>query len=326
MNVVQCTFNPIVSIQNYVLQDKTKSLKQNITTEFARLYQFLQDKEQQLIQQLNEEAKGILEKMKKSLTEIQKMAQAIQRQISDIHSTLRQEDPLHFLSSLKNETERNKDSQKVKTDDVKLISDDLVLGVYKGPLQYKVWKEMLNILIPDLSHISLDPSTAHPMLILSEDMTRVRRGDKWKKLKLLPDISERFFEKECVLGSEGFTSGRHYWEVGVENKTAWDIGVARESANRKKFIIQKPENGYWAVQLQNNMYFTLESPRKNLILSAKPKRIGVYLDYEGGQVSFYNARNMSHIYTFSDTFTERIYPYFCPWFNDEDLKMFRLKL
>ncbi|XP_043938333.1 nuclear factor 7, brain-like [Protopterus annectens] len=80
------------------IQDKTRSLEQNITTEFVKLYQFLQDKEQQLIQQLKEEANGILEKMKKSLNKMQKVAEAVQRQISDMYSTMQPEDPLLFLS------------------------------------------------------------------------------------------------------------------------------------------------------------------------------------------------------------------------------------
>ncbi|XP_043942092.1 zinc-binding protein A33-like [Protopterus annectens] len=305
------------------IQDKTQSLEQNITTEFARLYQFLHDKEKQLIQQLKEEANGILEKMKKSLNEIQKMAEAIKRQMSDINSTLQQEDPLLFLSSLTNETERNKDSQEVKTDAVALVSDDLTLWVYKCPLQYKVWKEMLSTLNPGLSHISLDPNTAHPTLILSKNLTSIRSGDQRKEL---PDNPERFDLERCVLGSEGFTSGRHYWEVEVENTTDWDIGVARESIVRKGSILITRKTGYWAVRLwDENQYYALETPWKHLSLSVKPQRIGVYLDYEGGQVSFYNADNMSHIYTFFETFTERIYPYFCPGFNNVPLELFHLK-
>ncbi|XP_043942042.1 zinc-binding protein A33-like [Protopterus annectens] len=228
----------------------------------------------------------------------------------------------YSTQSLKNETERNKDSQEVKTDAVEVISDDLTLGVYKGPLQYKVWKEMLSVLIPDLSLLTLDANTAHTHLILSEDLSSMRCSDRPQ----LTDNPERFVYYTSVLGSEGFTKGRHYWEVGVGNKTSWHVGVVRESLCRKEFKFPAPKNGYWILHLSKGNYRALDSSVKVLSLNVKPQRIGVYLDYEEGQVSFYNADNMSHLYTFNDTFSERLYPYFNPHLNAEPLTLFHLKI
>ncbi|CAJ0951558.1 unnamed protein product [Ranitomeya imitator] len=166
----------------------------------------------------------------------------------------------------------------------------------------------------DLSPMMLDPSTSHPNLILSDGLTSVKYGDN--KL-VLPDNPKRFSQCILVLGSQGFDSGRHYWEVEVGNKTAWDVGMASESSNRKGKIKLNPKNGYWAIWLRNgDAYKALESPSKTLILNAKPKRIGVYVDYEGGQISFYNADDMSAIYTFRATFTEKLYPYLSPFLHD----------
>ncbi|XP_029111862.1 zinc-binding protein A33-like [Scleropages formosus] len=159
--------------------------------------------------------------------------------------------------------------------------------------------------------VTLDPDTAHPQLVLSEDRKRVRHENTKQEL---PDNPERFKRRIGVLGKERFSSGRHYWEVEVGDKTDWDLGVARESINRKGKPTLSPNNGYWTICLRNgNEYKANAESSVSLPLSVKPQKVGVYVDYEEGQVSFYSVEEMSHIYIFTGyKFTEKLYPFFWP--------------
>ncbi|XP_029463017.1 butyrophilin subfamily 1 member A1-like isoform X2 [Rhinatrema bivittatum] len=159
--------------------------------------------------------------------------------------------------------------------------------------------------------VTLDLRTAHQYLIVTEDQKCARFSDTAQNV---PDNPERFDSYSCVLGSEGFTSGQHYWELAVEDVTHWGLGVAKESLKRKGWLTLTPESGIWTIDLYHGKHRALTSPnRTTLCLNSSPRKIGVYLDYENGQLSFYNVETVSHIYTYSLRFTERIFPFFWTW-------------
>ncbi|XP_039358248.1 butyrophilin subfamily 1 member A1-like [Mauremys reevesii] len=157
--------------------------------------------------------------------------------------------------------------------------------------------------------VTLDPDTANPWLVLSEDRKRVRLRDRRQDL---PDNPERFDPFPCVLGAEGFAGGRHYWEVEVGDKTEWDLGVCRESVSRKGELTHKD---YWRLKLRDVEYSACTSPTTPLPVSVRPSRVGIFLDYEAGEVSFYNVTDRSHLFTFIGTFSGKLRPYFYPGLN-----------
>ncbi|MBN3275468.1 STXB protein, partial [Polyodon spathula] len=159
--------------------------------------------------------------------------------------------------------------------------------------------------------VTLDPNTAHPDLILSEDRTSVRRS---KESQQLPDSPERFDTCACVLGSEGFTSGKRCWDVEVESSTDWILGVTEESSQRKGEFTPDSEEGYWIIGLgDGDQYWALTSPWTRLTVEKKPQKIRVQLDCDGGEVAFFDPSDMRKpIYTFKHRFTERMFPVFFP--------------
>ncbi|XP_015262384.1 PREDICTED: E3 ubiquitin-protein ligase TRIM69 [Gekko japonicus] len=274
-------------------------LQYHISLEFLKLHQFLHAKEKMFIKQLKEDSETLLQEMEANSNRLQDHSQ-------NAKHTLLMVACLNGLCRVEKKTEQSSLS--------KLASRTLSAGHFKGPIQYMVWKEMKSILSPDISFLTLDPATAHPNLVLSEDLTRVTHDDS---KQVLPDAPERFDCSVSVLGSEGFASGKHYWEVKVENKTKWTLGVVKETINRKGNYPLSPKAGHWLIKLRNkDQLKAVDMPPRCLPLSSALRRVGVYLDYEGGQVSFYDAENLTHIYTFTAAFAEKLYPYFCPCLND----------
>ncbi|XP_071390492.1 E3 ubiquitin-protein ligase TRIM39-like isoform X2 [Centroberyx affinis] len=174
--------------------------------------------------------------------------------------------------------------------------------------------------------ITLDPSTMNPSLKLSEDRKAVKMN---QIIESVNDPWDGFSRSQmkydgwwCVLGSESYDSGRHYWEVDVRGKGEWRIGVVNESAPRHGFASLNSTTGYWTLRLQLGQLLAMTAPVTKLDRSA-PSRVGVFLDMEEGQVSFYDAGQRCHIYTFdiSSDDTERIYPVFGTVETDRALRI-----
>ncbi|XP_068858521.1 butyrophilin subfamily 2 member A2-like isoform X2 [Aphelocoma coerulescens] len=155
--------------------------------------------------------------------------------------------------------------------------------------------------------VTLDPATVGPEVILSEDLKEATWGRprcQW------PEGPGRFDTDPCMLGSKGFTSGRHYWEVEA-NGRFWAVGVACESVQRKGRVLFKPNTEIWGLQKYDELCVALTAP-SNTSVPLLDGEIGVYLDYEVGQVSFYAVSSHQRIFTVQASFSgERVFPYFC---------------
>ncbi|XP_046907226.1 E3 ubiquitin-protein ligase TRIM39-like [Hypomesus transpacificus] len=288
---------------------------------FTALVRSIERSQAELIEVIEEKQKAAEKQAEGLIQDLQQEITELKRRSNELEQLSHTEDHLHLLQSFPSL------STPPHTKDWSEIS------VHSGPsvgavrravsqLEETLNKEMEKLSDHELKRIqqyavdvTLDPDTAHPKLILSEDGKQVRDGDIEQDL---PDNPERFDYFGNVLGKQGFSSGKFYYEVQVEEKIVWDLGVARESINRKGDIIVSPDEGYWAICLTDEAeYWALAGPSVLLSLSQKPHKVGVFVDYEEGLVSFYDVEARSHIYSFTGcTFTEKLYPYFCPSLND----------
>ncbi|KAM7135617.1 tripartite motif-containing protein 10 isoform 2-T3 [Molossus nigricans] len=162
------------------------------------------------------------------------------------------------------------------------------------------------------ARISLDPQTSHPKLLLSEDHRQARFSYKWQNS---PDNPQRFDRATCVLAHGGFTGGRHTWVVSVDLAHGGSclVGVVGEDVRRKGELRLRPEDGVWAVRLAWGFVSALGSFPMRLALQEPPRQVRVSLDYEVGWVTFVNAVTQEPIYTFTASFTQKVFPFFGLW-------------
>ncbi|XP_072113510.1 zinc-binding protein A33-like [Mobula birostris] len=296
------------------VQEQSHNLQSQITSQFAELRRIITEKEQHTLRDLREEEERILNPMEKNLREIQENLNSIQQEISKLQEQMDQQENLIFLM------EEACRKRRISDDFQELSVTDGALPVERFQHHYLL-KTALRETLDAINQVSvsLDVETVHPALEVSEDRKSVRWT--WTR-RNLPDTGKRFTISRCVLGSEGFTSGRHYWEVEVTGNRWWDLGVAAESVERKRRVTPSPETGFWSIARRDDEMWILTAPEDRLFAGPIPGRVAVYLSYESGTVSFYNAETKSHLHTFTGSkFTGKLYPLFWTWDENQWLRI-----
>jgi len=164
---------------------------------------------------------------------------------------------------------------------------------------------------------SLDPNSAHPWIVISQDLrTATRTGTRHP----YPEHPDRFDVYPQVVSSESFSSGRHYWEVDVSSSSWCRIGICLNSMRRKgkgseSTLGENPES--WCFEKQDNKYTAIHNTQcTSLSVPGDPERIGFLLDCNAGKLTCFGDSRVLHV--FRGNFMDPVKPAVGVYIYDDD--------
>eukprot|EP00066_Takifugu_rubripes_P014969 XP_011604235.1 PREDICTED: zinc-binding protein A33-like [Takifugu rubripes] len=273
-------------VESVDVESHFDALEREIKAEFQNLHRFLEEEECKDLERLRREEQKQVKLLKQRERKIAAQEKDLERAITVLNSKLCEEDSPKLLKDIQDLLKRSG----VHFVPPAKVDTEVRSGQFVGPIQYRIWKHMKGCLYP-----------------------------KDKDVQACPANPRRFHYYYCVFGHQGFSTGRHYWEVEVGGKTAWRLGVAREDVPRGEMASTGTSSGFWTLALKGGSILACTDPQPmKVTVSARLVRIGVFLDCEKEEVSFYNAVTMSPIYTFTmGTLTVPLFPYYNPCDTDD---------
>ncbi|XP_005075270.1 tripartite motif-containing protein 75 [Mesocricetus auratus] len=290
------------------LREQVEAQRRELTSEFEQLNRFLDREQQAAFSRLKDEEKDIKQRLSENMVALENYISKLRGLVGHVVASRTLSDA-EMLSTVQDFYKSSKSLRKPA-----IFSAQLRREAYNFPLQYSALQKVIQQFTVN---VILDPESAHPQLLVSEDKKCVTL---LKKKQHIPGSFKRFTSSPVVLGYPYFSSGRHFWEVKVGEKPEWAIGICKANLFTGARWSSVPQ-GCWRIVWQGDCFDVSGADPNFQQKATRASCIGVFLDYELGEVSFYSMPEKSHICTFRDTFTEPVCPYFYLGLHSEPLTL-----
>ncbi|XP_062847642.1 nuclear factor 7, brain-like [Trichomycterus rosablanca] len=269
-------------------REKSSLLSNQIFVQFEQLHQFLRDKEAEVKKMLTDEEDEILAVMEVNVFTIEEMLSDVREKRGILMSAQEtntkaceflqwwNEDGLSVIRNT-----NTPDTLEASLQDISVKLDSLFLGPYETYLQFFVWKQMLRSI----------QTVPHRDTVINGGDQRVSPSGLYIQPKIPGKIIKHQINPSWLRTDTSFTTGQQYWEVDLTGKLEWGVGIC--SCNLGKFIKDtvlclSPVSGYDIQQSH-------DADKRTVQNEPGLKKVGVYLNCERKQVSFYNADTMTLI-------------------------------
>ncbi|CAL8359435.1 unnamed protein product [Arctogadus glacialis] len=276
---------------------------ESIKAEFQRLHKALDAEQEARLQALAAEERektgtmvAMVAQANEGIASLTPIIQNLKREMGDEDVTFMQKCPLL------------KDSAQWPHEDLQHPPGALLdMGKHVGSLGFNIWKNMQAHV--QYNPVVLDPNTASPWLDLAPDLTSMKESPQRQEV---PDNPERFDPCVFLMGAEGFSKGKHRWDVVVGDNPKWMVGVCAESLARKKRFTVSPKRGVWSIALSKGVLTALTVEPTKIEVVTRLEKVRVKLDMDKGEVSFWDGGTLTHLCTFNHKFDEKMFPLFGP--------------
>ncbi|XP_044160538.1 E3 ubiquitin/ISG15 ligase TRIM25-like [Bufo gargarizans] len=304
------------------IQEKASDKRKNVRKLFMDIKEQLEMAEKKALSEISRKEEKIVSQISDLIKKLEIEEDELFRKMRHVEEMCHVTDPIRLLQESDITVCGHGDDEDTGEDGREGRSEDDLDEVLISLTFYRSMRDIvtnvtseLGLHVPD---ILLDEDTANIYVKISEDLktATTTEEEEEEEEEDRPESPGRFLDYPQVLSRCGLSSGKHYWEVEWDQKGKCDIGLSYPSIEREgdESCIGCNDKS-WSLDMSGaGCTVCHRSVRSPLSVDTTCPRLGVFLDYEAGRLSFCQLCDpIRHLHTFTASFSEPLHVVFWLW-------------